>query len=197
MRLAKQDRLAPCCRASYNGRMSWTRRFIWAFWIFIIVMCCWELYSCNNKIAEEAAKPKQDHFFFYQPTKETASAAAIPAGPRVVQTAFHIDDNTPTDGAFTCHVTLTNTGKAKAIDVQVCVRPYRGGTSGTDDSGPNVSAPIPDDDPRAQINQWVSFPDLDAGESSTQSIVFTKERGAVNFGDNPKAEIVFRPEKKQ
>ena len=177
--------------------MSWTRRFIWAFWICLAVMLCWNLYSCNDKIAQEAAQPKQEHFFFYQPTKETAAAAAIPAGPRVEQTGFRVEDNTPTDGAFTCHVTLTNTGKGKAINVQVCVKPFRGGVSGNDGDGPNVSVPIPDDDPRAQINQWLSFPDLDPGQSSTQSIVFTKERGASNYGDNPKAEIVFQPEKKQ
>jgi hypothetical protein len=177
--------------------MSWTRRFIWTFWICLGVLLCWNLYSCNDKIAQEAAQPKQDHFFFYQPTKETAAAAAVPAGPRVEQTGFQVEDNTPTNGAFTCHVTLKNTGKSKAIDVQVCVRPYRGSDAGNEDSGPNVSAPIPDDDPRAQVNQWVSFPDLDAGASSTQSVVFTKEKDATNFGNNPKAEIVFRPEKKQ
>jgi hypothetical protein len=198
MRRAKQDRLAPCCRAGYNGRMSWTRRFIWTLWIFLGVLLCWNLYSCNDKIATEAAKPKQDHFFFYQPTKESAAAASIPEGPRVEQTGFRVEDNAPSDGAYTCHVTLKNTGKSKAINVQVCVRPFRGSVSGgADDSGPNVSTPIPDDDPRAQINQWLAFPDLDPGQSSTQSIVFTKVSNAPNFGNNPKPEIVFRPEKKK
>jgi len=196
MRRAKQDRLAPARRAGYNVGMSWTRRFIWSFWIFIFVMLCWQLYSCNDKIATAAAQPKQEHFFFYQPTKETLAAVAHEAA-FVEQSGFTVEDNVPNDSSFTCHVTLKNSGKTKAINVQVCVRPYRGGISGTDDSGPNVSAPIADDNPLAQINQWVSFPDIDAGASRTESVVFMKEHGVANYGDNPRAEIVFQPEKKK
>jgi hypothetical protein len=196
MRRAKQDRLAPARHAGYNVGMSWTRRFLWAFWIFIGVMLCWQLYSCNDKIATAAAQPKQEHFFFYQPTKQTIAAAAHESA-FVEQSAFTVEDNVPNDASFTCHVTLKNSGKTKAINVQVCVRPYRGGISGTDDAGPNVSAPISDDNPLAQINQWVSFPDIDAGATSTQTVVFMKEHGASNYGNNPKAEIVFQTEKKK
>ena len=128
MRRAKQDRLAPSLHGRVTkGRMSWTRRFIWAFWICLAVMLCWNLYSCNDKIAQEAAQPKQDHFFFYQPTKETAAAAAIPAGPRVEQTGVPVvEDNTPSP-------TVPLPAPRDADEhrqgqghphVQVCVRPY-------------------------------------------------------------------------
>jgi len=176
--------------------MSWTRRFIWAFWIFVIVMLCWQLYTCNDKLAQDAAKPKQQHFFFYQATKEKV-AASEHAGPYVEQTGFNVEDNTPVSGAFTCHVTLTNKGKAKAINVQVSVKPFKGAAAFSDQNGPNSDATLSDQDPNSQISQWVSFPDLDAGQSSTQSVVFTKPNSALNYGNNPKPEIVYQPEKKK
>jgi hypothetical protein len=160
-------------------------------------MGCWQLYSCNDKIAQAAAQPKQEHFFFYQPTKASeAAAAAVHDSAYVEQTGFTVEDNVPGGSSFTCHVTLKNTGKVKAINVEVCVRPYRGALAGDDDGGPNLNRPIPDDSPRAQINQWVSFPDLDPGESSTQDVVFAKDNGPSLYGDNPRAEIVFQREKK-
>ncbi len=170
---------------------------MWAFWIFIIVMLIWQFLSFNQKLdTPDPQHPTQNHFFFYQPSH--AAAAATPVvhdGPYVVQTSFRVEDNTPSDTSFTCHVTLKNSGKTKATNVQVCVRPYRGTLDGDVDVGPNVNKPIKDDSPRAQINQWVSFPDLAPGESSTQSAVFMKQ-GASEYGVNPRAEISFTPEKK-
>jgi hypothetical protein len=177
--------------------MSWTRRFIWAFWIFLAIMLLWQFYTYNGKIEEAAAQPKQEHFFFYQPTVASEkAAAAIHDGPYVEQTNFTVEDNTPNNTAFTCHVTLKNTGKAKATSVSVCVRPFRGTALFDPDSAQrNDTKMLPDDSPRGMINQWVTFPDLDPGESSTQSAVFMKN-GTGAYGNNPKAEIVYLPEKK-
>jgi len=178
--------------------MSWTRRFIWAFWICLGVLICWNLYSCNDKIEKTAAaQAKPDHYFFYQPTHTDAVAAtAVHESAYVEQTKFTVEDNTPSESAFTCHVTLKNTGQTKATSVEVCVRPFRGTLDGSEDNGPNVNKPLADDSPRAQINQWVAFPDLAPGESSTQSVVFVKDGPSSNYGENPRAEITFLPEKK-
>jgi hypothetical protein len=182
--------------------MSWTQRLIWAFWIFVVIMLLWQFYDYNKKISTpDPAHPTQDHYFFYMPKPGGAQAAAGgPAehdGPFVEQTGFTIEDNTPTSVSFTCHVTLKNTGKAKATGVQVEVRPYRGTliSDGDDGGARNSTATLPDTDPLAQISQWVTFPDLDPGESSTQSAVFMKQ-GSHEYGSNPKAEVVFEPEKK-
>ena len=175
--------------------MSWTRRFIWAFWIFVAVMLLWQFYTYNAKISAPPAHPTQDHFFFYQPAPGAAAAPVEHDGPFVEQSSFTVEDHTPSDSSFTCHVTLKNSGKAKAIDVSVCVRPFRGAIMVTDDNG-NGNRPISDDSPRAQINQWVSFPDLDPGQSVTESVMFMKDSGATAFGENPRPEIVYQPEKK-
>lgn len=173
---------------------------MWAFWIFIIVMLIWQFYSYNQQLSTpDPQHPTQEHFFFYQPSH--AAAAATPVthdGPYVVQTGFRVQDSTPTDTSFTCHVTLKNTGKAKATGVQVCVRPYRGALDYDPDSGESKGArPGLQDDSssRASVSQWVSFPDLAPGESSTQSAVFMKD-GASIYGINPQPEITFQPEKK-
>jgi hypothetical protein len=176
--------------------MSWTRRFIWAFWIFVVIMLLWQFTNYNAKISAPPDHPTQGHFFFYQHTDADAAAgAADHQGPFVEQTSFSVEDNTPNSTAFTCHVTLKNTGKAKAINVEVCVRPFRGTLDGDPDNGPNTDKLLDDNSPRAQINQWITFPDLGPGESSTQSAVFMKQ-GASVYGNNPKAEIVYQPEKK-
>ena len=161
-------------------------------------MIFWELYDYNNKLSTpDPLHPTQQHFFFYQHTASKVSSGPVEhEGPFVEQTGFRVEDNTPTDSSFTCHVTLKNTGKAKAIGVEVCVRPFRGTLDGSEDSGPNTNTPIKDDSPRAQINQWVTFPDLDPGESSTQDAVFMKQ-GASVFGNNPRAEVTYEPEKKK
>jgi hypothetical protein len=196
MRKAKQDRLAPRRCRGYNWRMSWTRRFIWLFWIFVISMLLWQCYQYNAELSKPGATPQQQHFFFYQPTPGKAPPVEH-EGPFVEQTAFAVADNTPAVSSFTCHITLKNTGKGKAINVSVCVRPYRGTLlNNGDDGGHNDTKLIDDNSPRAQINQWVTFPDLDPGQSSTQSVIFYKE-GASSYGTNPKPDIVYQPEKKK
>jgi hypothetical protein len=179
--------------------MSWTRRFIWAFWIFVIAMLLWQFYQYNQKISTpDPQHPTQEHFFFYQPKRggDAANAPVVTDGPNVVQAAFQIHDNTPTTSNFTCDVTLKNTGKTKAINVQVRVRPYRGQAAGDLDNGRANITPISDDSPLSQFGQWVDFPDLAPGESNTQSVTFVKQLDG-NYGYNPTPEILFEPEKKK
>jgi hypothetical protein len=177
--------------------MSWTRRFIWAFWIFVITMLLWQFYLYNQKISTpDPQHPTQEHYFFYQPK---AGAPAVPVthdGPDVEQTAFRVEDDTPAPGNLTCHVTLKNDGKAKAINVQVRVRPYRGTIAGDVDMGRADLKPIGDDTAMSQFGQWVDFPDLAPDESSTQSVTFMKQAGG-NYGHNPSPEIIFQAEKKK
>jgi hypothetical protein len=176
--------------------MSWTRRFIWVFWIFVITMLLWQFYLYNNKLSQPDAQPKQEHYFFYQHVA-TAAAPVEHEGPFVEQTDFSVEDNTPTSASFTCHVTLKNIGKGKATNVEVSVRPYRGAfVSDVDDGSRNDNKAIDDNSPLAQVSQWVEFPDLDPGESKTESVVFLKQ-GSSNYGTNPKPEVIYEPEKKK
>jgi hypothetical protein len=175
--------------------MSWTRRAIWAFWIFVIMMLLWQFYVYNDKLSQPEAQPKQEHYFFYQ--RSTSKPEPVEHdGPFVEQTGFSVEDNTPTSTSFTCRVTLKNTGKAKAINVEVMVRPYLGASaSDADDGGRNDSKTINADSLLGQISKSVSFPDLEPGESKTEDAVFYKQ--SSNYGNNPKPEIVYQPEKKK
>ncbi len=174
------------------------RKLIIAFWIFIGCMLLWQFYSYNQGLKEAAiSHPTQEHFFFYNTNPGGAPAApAQPKhnGPDVQQTGFSVENNAPGRGSFTCHVTLKNLGNAKAVGVQLWVRPYRGITRGDVDEGHADMSTLSDTDPIAQIGQWVSFPDLAPGESSTQSVVFLS-RGDVTPGTNPNPEIHFQTEK--
>jgi hypothetical protein len=179
--------------------MSRTRMLIISFWIFIGCMLLWQFYQYDQGLTQEAIEhPKQEHFWF---TNSVANAAAPVApsqqhidGPNVQQVGFEVQKNTPNSASFTCLVTLKNVGNAKAVGVQVNVRPFRGITMGDVDAGHAKTAQIKDSDPLAQMGTWVTFPDLGPGEASTQSAVFTIQ-SAYDPGTNPNPEILFQPEK--
>src|SRR5580765_3113138 len=109
--------------------MSRTRMLIISFWIFIGTMLLWQFYTYNQKLDKASEEhPTQAHFWF---TNAADAAPVAPVqehrdGPDIQQTAFKVENNTPSTGSFTCQVTLTNKGNAKATGIQVKVRPYRG-----------------------------------------------------------------------
>lgn len=160
-------------------------------------MLLWQFYLYNQKVSTpDPAHPTQDHYFFYQPSTKPGAAAPVDHdGPFVEQTAFSVSDNTPSSVSFTCHITLKNTGKAKAIDVQARVRPYRGTIAGDVDMGRTLIVPLDENSAMSQFGQYVSFPDLAPDESNTQDVVFMKQVGG-HYGKNPTPEIIYEPEKK-
>lgn len=182
-----------------NREMSLTRKLIIAFWIFIGIMLFWQFYAYDQGLKEAAIDhPQQKQFLFFNTNAVASAAPAQPVrnGPDVEQTAYSVEENTPTPGSFTCHVTLKNLGNAKAVNVQVAVHPYRGTPTDDEDVGHNTDqiTLLDDDDYRAQMVDWLTFPDLAPGESSTQSTVFLM-RNDVKPGPNSKPEINFEPEK--
>jgi hypothetical protein len=169
---------------------------MWVFWIFVITMLLWQFYQYNEKLSTpDPQHPTQEHFFFYMPNPHAKAAPVEHEGPFVEQVAFRVQDNTPTTVNFTCFVTLKNNGKAKATNVQARVRPYRGTIAGDLDAGHNSLTPIDENSAMSQYGQWIDFPDLAPGESSTQSVVLLKQAGG-NYGQNPSPEVIYEPEKK-
>ena len=176
--------------------MTPTRKLIIAFWVFIVGMLLWQFYDYDQGFKQAAIDhPQQEHFWF---TNSVAAPAAPTQAHRdgadVRQTGFSVTDNAPGAGSFTCHVTLKNEGNAKAVGIQVSVRPYRGITRGDEDVGHTDMSILSDDDPISQFGQWVSFPDLAPGESNTQDVIFIG-RTDVRPGTNPNPEIQFQTEK--
>ena len=172
-----------------------TRVMIICFWVFIGGMLLWQFHDFNKSVDEAAAK-QQEHFYFYNTnTSNTPAAPKVADGPDVQQVSCSVTMNQPGPDSFTCNVTLKNLGNAKAVDVQIMVRPYRGSSRGdVDNPSTTDSGPIPDSDPLAQLGQSVSFPDLAPGESNTQSVVFIRQQG-INPGNNLNPQISFQREK--
>jgi len=175
--------------------MTPTRKLIIAFWVFIIGMLLWQFYDYDQGFKQAAIEhPQQEHFWFTNSVAApAASTQAHRDGADVQQTGFSVEDNAPSTGSFTCHVTLKNSGNAKAVGIQISVRPYRGITRGDEDVGHTDMSTLSDDNPISQFGQWVAFPDLAPGESSTQNVVFTS-RTDVRPGANPNPEIQFQTE---
>jgi hypothetical protein len=172
--------------------MTTTRKLIWAFWIFIIGMLLWQFYNYNKGITQDAIDhPKPEHYFFPH-TNAAASAHGQTdihhSGAFVHQAGFIVHRDTPSPGNFTCEVTLKNEGDAAATNVQVHVRPFKGALMGDEDVG--NPKPLTDNDPTSQMGQWVTFPDIPAGQTASESVVFLNQ-GGLKPGSNPDPEIVF------
>jgi hypothetical protein len=171
--------------------MSQTRWLILLFWVIVIGGLIKGAYDFDSNLqSKAAAHPTADETFF-TPLPGQASAPPAPADAAdVQQVAFTTQDDTPGAGSFTCEVTLKNQGNEKARNIQIQVRPFKGAEVGTDEVGHTHPGVLSDTDPRSQLNDWLAFPDLAPGESSTQSIVFTSRPG-VEPGQNPKPVINF------
>jgi hypothetical protein len=193
--------------------MSNTQKLIIAFWIIVGFLLLWQFYSYNQGLTQQAIDSPQQKQFWY--TNAMANPHPGPTAPvvhdhgaYVEQTAYTVEENSPGNGNFTIHVTLKNVGNAKATGVQIHVRPYRGMRLGNEDAGNSPLTILDDDAPLSQFGQWVDFPDLAPGESSTQSVVFLDQPNATPVvpgvtptgvpGQAPKElkpEIVFSSEK--
>ncbi len=160
--------------------MSRFRQLIAAFWIFVAIMLLWQFYTYNQAL-NNPAHPTQEHFYFLHTNGAAGTAPTQPIrdGAYVEQTQYTVKEDDPTPGNFTVYVTLKNTGNAKAVAVQIHVRPFRGMRLGDEDAGNSPLHIIKDNDPTAQIGDWLSFPDLAPGESSTQSTTFLDKPGAT------------------
>jgi hypothetical protein len=166
--------------------MSWTRRLIIAFWVFVGIMLIYSFYNYNNSVTEISLDhPKQTQFIFLPKNAvAVAPAPAVHEGAFVEQTKYTVKSDEPEPGSFTVYVTLKNEGNARATNVEIHVRPYRGMRVGNEDVGHSELKILDDDDPLAQYGSWISFPSLAPGESSTQSTVFLNHEHAtpVVFG---------------
>jgi len=176
--------------------MTSTRWLIISFWVFVAAMLAWQAYTYEiNSEKELAAHPKQQHFFFdpaMDPKSDSGPNPNLHAA-NVRQIAYSITyDSTQT--SFVAHSTLKNLGNAKAVAIQIWIRPYRGVSMGGSRGGDVAPHQLSDDDPISQMGQWVSIPDLAPGETYVENVNFVS-RPDVKPGANPNPQIVFETEK--
>jgi len=176
--------------------MTRTRWLITLFWLFIGGMLLWQFSSYNQHLDQDAIEhPQQQHFFFY-PTNQasgvTVEPTAVVDGPNVQQERYWTEDKTPTPNNFVAHFILKNVGNAKAVSIQIMIRPYSGTTVGDEDNGHSQTHILSDSDPLSQLGQVVDVPDLAPGEeSAVQNVTFFKQGGAP-LGSNPHPAITFQ-----
>jgi hypothetical protein len=163
------------------------------FWLFIATMLAWQAIDYNSKQNQAAiAHPQQQQFFFYN----TNNGPVIPPppvidGPNVVQASFDVRRNDPSFNMFTCYVTVKNIGNAKATNIALFVRPYRGAVIGDEDNNHTTFHVLAENDPISQVGQWINFPDLNPGQTSgPQHVTFTVAY-ACQIGINPDPKITF------
>jgi len=171
------------------------RWLIVSFWVFIVCMLIWQAYTYEiNSEKEIAAHPEPQHFFFDPSRDQKPTVNPNLHAASVKQTAYWVIDE-PAMGRFTSHVVLTNQGNAKAVGIQIWIRPYRGisvGGSRNGDGG--LPRKLSENDPISLMGQWINAPDLAPNESCTQTLAFVT-RPEVKPGSNPNPQIIFETEK--
>jgi hypothetical protein len=189
----------PLVERALQKEMSRRNQALTAFWVLIVVLLGWQFYQYNQELSRPAAdgSDSRKHYFFLQTNGGANPAApAAPAEAAIIkQRTFDVQKDEPNPSMFTCVVTVKNVGNAKATGIQVEVRPYKDASTGDEDVGGLGSiAPMAPTDPRQQISQWVTFPDLAPGESATEKAVFVAQQNC-NPGKNPDPQITFQSEK--
>jgi hypothetical protein len=166
------------------------RWLIVLFWGFVAIMLVKTFHDSDVARQNQAGPAPPAHYFYQAPSNQPAPNPKAD----VQQVRYVVQAETP-PGNFTCQVTLKNVGGEVARDVQVEVRPFLGGHTGSDNMGHIPYAILSETDPLSQISNDLAFPDLEPGQESTESLVFMEHLN-VEPGNNPKAQISFLSGKK-
>jgi hypothetical protein len=142
--------------------MTPTRWLITAFWAVVILLTLKYVYTGLTS-APPPVVPEQH---WYPPPMP---GSPLPASPQAdVRLIHYVPHVTPGAGSFTADVTIQNFGQKNATGIQVRIQPYVGNSD-------SPSAPGPDEMPTGgdavtAVFQWLSFPDLAAGATETQTV---------------------------
>jgi hypothetical protein len=154
-----------------------------------------QFYDYNQNLAAAPVAAPQHFFYNMANAPETAPAVVAPSlhAADVRQENYAAVVNADTSSC-TATIVLKNYGNARATGIECEVRPYRGAIVGQDELGRQIMHPLSDSNALAQIAQWVTFPDLDPGEESTQTLTFFSQPG-FRPGANPDPQIIFQTAK--
>jgi hypothetical protein len=175
--------------------MSAGRIALIVFWVVLGAVLFKQFFDYNQHLASAPAAAPQ-HFFYDMANAPTTAAAAVapPLHAADVRQESYAAVINPDTSACTSTVMIKNYGNARATGIECEVRPYRGAVVGQDELGRQVMHKLSDGNALAQISQWITFPDLDPGEESTQTVSFFGQPG-VRPGSNPDPQIIFQTAK--
>ena len=176
----------PC--AGLKTRMTTTRWLIVAFWAVMFLIGAF--YVVESVMKPPPPPVPEKHWFPPPLPGSVPSAASANADVRL---AAYVLKPVPNSSTFTVDVTVKNVGQKKATGVQVKVQPYVG-TMDTNkaEPGPDEIPDQPGGDPMATVVQWVTFPDLPPGQTSTQTLTFSMRGDATPAQSQPHAQVQFQ-----
>ena len=168
--------------------MTTTRWMIAAFWAVMIVIGL--TYAVESILAPPPKVVPEKHWF---PAPLPSANAASSASADVRMT--HYIESSAGISTFNVEVTLKNFGRKKATGVQIKIFPY---TVGSDTNvEPHVHGPdeMPLTHGQGDILQtafqYITFPDIAPGDSSTQTVSLPNRSDADPSDSQPKPEIQF------
>jgi hypothetical protein len=168
--------------------MTPTRWLITGFWIVILVLGVKAFYDFNSKVSATPAVPEQHWFPPGMPGSEPAAKPNV-ADVRLIHYVPHV---APGAMSFTADVVVQNFGMKKATGIQVRVQPYVGNTENSKTApGPDEIPNLSGGDPMVNVFQWVDFPDLAPGATSTQTITLSR-RSDADPAQSFKPQVVFQ-----
>jgi len=173
------------------------RWMITLFWVFVVGMLLWQFYDYNQNLSNDTlVAPRPQHYYYFNTNQNAVTAVTtLPKaadGAYLQQIGYTVNDHTPIQNEFTATSVIKNRGTVKATHIQIWIRPYRGIQIADEEMGAPQNTYLSDNDPLAQIGEWVDVPDLGPGETATVSATFLR-KPAITPGGNPSPNITFTP----
>jgi hypothetical protein len=168
--------------------MTPTRWAIAAFWV---VMLLAGVFYFLDYSALPPPPPVPEKHWFPEPLPGTVTTVqAVNADVKLTHYVAHI---TPGAMSFSVDVTVQNRGRKKATGVQVTVHPYIGNQDTNKQAiGPDEIPLQQGGDPMANVVQNLNYPDIDPGQSATQSFTLPMRSDADPSQRDDKPEITFQ-----
>ena len=168
--------------------MTTTRWAIVAFWSVIILVGAY--YFLSYSAAPPPPPVPEQHWF---PPPLPGSTPAQPPPDAEVKLTHYMVHLQPGAMSFSVDVTVQNIGSKKATAVSAIVHPY----VGSQDTNKNAIGPdeIPlqqGGDPMAVVTQTLNYPDLDPGQTGTQSFTLPMRSDADASQRDDHAKVAFQ-----
>lgn len=171
--------------------MTPTRWAIAAFWTILIVVGAY--YAIYYALLPAPPPPPEQHFF---PPALPGGTAAAPSPEAQVKLTHYVAHITPGSAEFSVDVTVQNVGGKKAAGVQVTVHPYVGSMDADKTQyGPDEIPNHMGGDSMKNVVQNLGFPDLNPGQSATQSFTLPMRPDADPAQRDDTPQIVFESAK--
>jgi hypothetical protein len=168
--------------------MTPTRWAIVTFWVLVVLAGAY--YALDYSMVP-APPPAPEQHWFPPPLPGSQPPPRPPdADVKLTHYVAHITPGAPT---FSVDETVENQGSKKATGVEVVVHPYIGNQdTNKKEYGPDEIPGQQGGDPMANVVQSLGYPDLDPGQTATQSFTLPMRTDADPSQRDDKPQIIFQ-----